>query len=80
MERRQVLAGFLALGLSLCGCQALRNEQGPTARRRDDDDDDEAVAVGVRAKPPKGFFKKGSRLPGGLSPEAREIENNFGIE
>ncbi|MDR3634603.1 MAG: hypothetical protein P4L84_12430 [Isosphaeraceae bacterium] len=77
MKRRQVFAGLFSLGLCLCGCETLRH--GHTSKSDDDADSDEAAVVGVRAKPPSGFFK-GTRLPGGLSSEAREIENDFGIQ
>ena len=79
MKRRQFIMAVGLLGFDLCGCETSR--QARMAQRGDsvDEPDDEAHAVGVRARPPKGFFK-GSRLPGGLSPEAREIENDFGIQ
>lgn len=78
MKRRQVIAGLFLVSACLCGCETLRHEHRPKPIETADDSDDPNLGE-VQSKPPKGFFK-GSRLPGGLSPEAREIENNFGIQ
>jgi hypothetical protein len=78
MNRRLALASLLSLSFTLCACETSRQAQRPS-RDDDADDGDEVSAVRVRSKPPKGFFR-GSRLPGALSSEAREIENDFGIQ
>lgn len=77
MKRRQVITGLLLVCACFCGCETLRQRHEP--KLETSDDSDEPNLGEVHSKPPKGFFK-GSRLPGGLSPEAREIESNFGIQ
>ena len=78
MNRRHVIASLVSLAFWVCGCETLRHEREPKLDEVGADSA-ESAAVGVRSKPPKGFFK-GTRLPGALSDEAREIENNLGVQ
>ena len=77
ITRRAFVVGLCWLAAGLSGCATARQPERPTYN---DDDDDEPLSEGVRSKPPKGFFKKGSRLPGALSSEGSEIERNLGIQ
>ncbi len=78
MNRRTLLSALSLFAATLGGCATAR-----PSRRADDDDlttdaDDEEKVGRVRSKPPKGFFS-GSRLQGGWSDEANEIERNLGV-
>ena len=51
----------------------------PIQKSKKESDEDEDIKVeGVQSKPPKGFFS-GSRLQGGWSDEAHDIEKNLGV-
>lgn len=80
MKRRQAMAGLLLLGACFCGCETLRQGNGQKSEKSARaDDDDEPTTGSVRSKPQAGFFQN-SRLSGGLSSEARDIERDFGIQ
>jgi hypothetical protein len=80
-------AGLVLMLLTLTGCEPLRHN----LRRRDsakddavsravDDEHEGEQVLDVRSshEKPRPFFKS-SRLPSGLSSEAREIEGDLGI-
>lgn len=81
---------FFRLGLALVcacsalsGCDLLRHEQrvksDELALAREHEHEERTEKAGaVESEPPKGFFSK-SRLSGGLSSEARDVERNLGV-
>jgi hypothetical protein len=82
--KRQILRLGLALVCacsSLSGCELLdhekRSKSNDAVHEREHEDGADKVGA-VESAPPKGFFS-GSRLPGGLSSESREVERNLGI-
>lgn len=83
---------FLGLGLSLVwaclnltGCELLDQNKRSSSNEaiQEYDHEQEYTESGeksgaVESAPPKGFFTK-SRLSGGLSSEARNVERNLGV-
>jgi hypothetical protein len=76
------------LGLGLClvcsciglgGCELLDHEKRSKSNAAVHEHEEGAEKVGaVESAPPKGFFSN-SRLSGGLSSEARDVERNLGV-
>lgn len=84
---KRLILGLVCACVCLSGCELLdqqkRAKSDDLAQLHEHEHDPETSeetdsVVAVKSPAPKGFFK-GSRLPGALSSDARDIERSLGV-
>ncbi|WP_237722508.1 hypothetical protein [Singulisphaera acidiphila] len=80
---KRLILGLVCACCCLSGCELLehnkRAKSGDLAHDHEHEQTEETDSVGaVKSPPPKGFFH-GTRLPGALSSDARDIERSLGV-